>query len=168
MPPRSGRVAWWPWNRSWKMALAMIALVGLPALTLHNQLGIAAELHAQDQAAGNFSSHTGSDGSSIEDRIRRSGSAFSWFAENISFGGGTATEAINWWTGSTDHNANTLSTNFAQIGIARAEQRGRLVLDDDLRPPGLARRPTSLERSPGATYPDHQWREQADVGGAAS
>ena len=93
---------------------------GRPALTLQSQLGAAAELHSQDQAAHTFSSHTGSDGSSPNQRMTRQGYAHSWWGENIYYGGGTASEAFTWWKNSSGHNANMLSTNFTQVGIGRA------------------------------------------------
>lgn len=94
---------------------------GRAALALQNQLGRAAELHSQDQAAGNFSNHTGSNGSTPDQRIAAAGYAYSWWGENIYFGGPSASEAFTWWRNSTDHNNNMLSTNFTQFGIARAQ-----------------------------------------------
>ena len=118
-------VACWPDNEE----LAFVTLINnhraangnRPPLTLQNQLGAAAELHSQDQAATGISSHTGSDGSSIEQRFDRAGYQYSWWGENIYYGGPTAAEAFNWWRGSTGHNDNMLSTNFTQLGIGRAQ-----------------------------------------------
>lgn len=118
-------VACWPDSEE----LAFVTLINnhratngnLPPLALQNQLGAAAELHSQDQATNNFSSHTGSDGSSVEQRFTRAGYQYSWWGENIYYGGPTATEAFNWWRGSTEHNNNMLSTNFTQLGIGRAQ-----------------------------------------------
>lgn len=95
---------------------------GLASLALQNQLGRAAELHSQDQAANNFSSHTGSTGSSPEQRIAAAGYSASYTAENIYWnsGDGSASAAFNWWKESPGHNANMLSTNLTQFGIGRA------------------------------------------------
>lgn len=113
------------WPDSEEMAFVTLinnhrAANGLSALTLQNQLGAAAELHSQDQATNSFSSHTGSDGSSPDQRITRAGYAYSWWGENIYWGGGTASEAFTWWRNSPSHNANMLSSNFTQLGIGRA------------------------------------------------
>lgn len=91
------------------------------ALSLNTKLGRASELHSQDQAAGNFSSHTGSNGSTPEQRITAQGYSYSWNAENIYWnsGDGSANAAFTWWKGSPGHNANMLSSNFTEIGIGR-------------------------------------------------
>lgn len=97
---------------------------GRSQLSLNTKLGKAAELHSQDQAAGNFSSHAGSNGSTFEQRITAQGYTYSWAGENIfwSIPDGSANAAFTWWKGSPDHNANMLSTNFTEIGIGRSHR----------------------------------------------
>ena len=93
---------------------------GRTALARQDQLDAAATRHAQDEAEHTFSDHTGSDGSTPDQRIADTGYTFSWWGENIYYGGGTAQEAFDWWRNSAGHNANMLSDHFTEIGIARA------------------------------------------------
>lgn len=93
-------------------------------LSLNTNLGRASELHSQDQAAGDFSGHTGSNGSTPEQRILAQGYQYAWSGENVfwSIPDGSASAAFTWWKGSPDHNANMLSANFTEIGIGRAHR----------------------------------------------
>jgi uncharacterized protein YkwD len=95
---------------------------GRASLALQNQLGDAAEMHSQDQAAHNFSSHTGSDGSDPGQRITRAGYDWSAWAENIYWnsGDGSARAAFDWWRNSPGHNEHMLSADYTEIGIGRA------------------------------------------------
>lgn len=95
---------------------------GRAALAEQSQLTAAADRHSQDQATNNFSSHTGSDGSTIEQRITQSGYPWRAWGENIYWnsGDGAANAAFTWWRNSSGHNANMLNANFTEIGIARA------------------------------------------------
>jgi uncharacterized protein YkwD len=97
---------------------------GKSALSLNTKLGRASELHSQDQAAGDFSGHTGSNGSTPEQRIVAQRYQYSWSGENVfwSIPDGSASAAFTWWKGSPDHNANMLSANFTEIGIGRAHR----------------------------------------------
>lgn len=97
---------------------------GRAALSLNTKLGRASELHSQDQAAGDFSGHTGSNGSTPEQRITAQGYQYSWSGENVfwSIPDGSANAAFTWWKGSPDHNANMLNSNFTEIGIGRAHR----------------------------------------------
>jgi uncharacterized protein YkwD len=94
---------------------------GLAALTLQNQLGTAAELHSQDQAANGYLDHTGSDGSSPGDRLRRAGYSASTWGENVYSGRATADAAFAAWRSSSGHNENMLGSNFTQLGVGRAQ-----------------------------------------------
>jgi hypothetical protein len=97
---------------------------GLGPLVLQNQLGRTAELHSRDQASTGNSSHTGSNGSTPEQRIAAAGYSASYTAENIYWnsGDGSANAAFTWWKNSPGHNANMLSTNLTQFGIGRARR----------------------------------------------
>ncbi|HSX85932.1 MAG TPA: CAP domain-containing protein, partial [Cellvibrio sp.] len=57
-----------------------------PALRWDCRLGLASHVHSTDMATNNFFSHTGSDGSSPFDRMRREGYQFRTAGENISAG----------------------------------------------------------------------------------
>ncbi|NPV75550.1 MAG: hypothetical protein HPY59_04165 [Anaerolineae bacterium] len=89
---------------------------GLSALNWQSQLATAARLHSTDMACNNFFSHTGSSGSTFDQRIRAQGYSFSYAAENLAAGGGPQ-DAFNSWMNSPGHRANMLSPNLQEIGI---------------------------------------------------
>ena len=93
----------------------------LPAYALQGQLQTAARLHSVDMACNGFLSHTGSDGSTAGERVRRQGYAWSWVGENIYATGNTSPsapqQAFDWWMTSALHRANLLSPNYVDIGI---------------------------------------------------
>ena len=94
---------------------------GLQPYNLQSQLQTAARLHSTDMACNDFLSHTGSDGSSAGDRVRRQGYNWSWVGENIYATGNTSSsgpqQAFDWWMNSAPHRANLLSPNYVDIGI---------------------------------------------------
>ncbi len=95
---------------------------GLPPLDLNGQLAASAQQHSDDMAATGNISHTGSDGSSIDSRIRASGyghwRGFGIWGENI-YGGQTANveTAWNFWINSQVHRANLLNPRYREVGI---------------------------------------------------
>lgn len=92
-----------------------------PALRWDCRLGQASYVHSNDMASNNFFSHTGSDGSSPFDRMRREGYQFRTAGENISAGYGTAEAAVSGWLNSAGHCANIMNPNFQDMGAAKAE-----------------------------------------------
>lgn len=72
-------------------------------------------------ACNDFVSHTGSDGSSVRDRVAAQGYSWSWIGENIYATGNTSSSApqqvFDWWMNSAPHRANLLSPNYVDIGI---------------------------------------------------
>lgn len=94
--------------------------VGLLPLRLHSQLIVAAQAHSDDMARHNFMSHTGSDGSSPFDRMRRYGYNFRWAGENVASGYSSPQDVMQGWMNSSGHRANILNPNFRDIGIGYA------------------------------------------------
>jgi len=93
---------------------------GLAAYAVDSRLTAAARVHANDMACNHFASHTGSDGSSVRDRVERQGYAWSWIGENFYVTGDTANgaqTAFDWWMNSTLHRNNLLSPNYTQFGV---------------------------------------------------
>ena len=96
---------------------------GLLPFAVSSQLTTSAARLAADMAKTGNVSHTGSDGSTTDSRIRASGFGywrdFGLWSENI-YGGQTATvdEAWDFWTGSQAHRANLLSTRYREVGVA--------------------------------------------------
>jgi uncharacterized protein YkwD len=108
---------------------------GLAAYEVDNRLTAAARVHATDMACNHFTSHTGSDGSSVRDRVERQGYEWSWIGENYYVTGDTtngAQIAFDWWMNSTLHRNNLLSPNYTQFGVgyiydADSDYRGYFV-----------------------------------------
>jgi uncharacterized protein YkwD len=93
------------------------------------QLQAAARIHSQDMACNGFVSHTGSDGSSVRDRVELQGYDWSWIGENIYCTSDTSSGApqrvFDWWMNSAPHRANLMSPNYTQIGLGYAYANGR-------------------------------------------
>jgi uncharacterized protein YkwD len=94
---------------------------GLRPYNLQSQLQAAARAHSTDMACNSFVSHTGSDGSTVRDRIARQGYSWTWAGENIYATGNISSSApqqvFDWWMNSAPHRANLLSPNYTDIGL---------------------------------------------------
>lgn len=92
---------------------------GLAPMVWDQRLELAAQRHSDDQAAMGRISHTGSDGSSLVERLARVG--FSWRAagENVALGQTSAASVMSAWMNSPGHRANILSGN-TRIGVGYA------------------------------------------------
>ncbi len=95
---------------------------GLSALRPNAQLAAAAAAHAADLArhveltAGD--SHTGSDGSSIEERQQRAGYDPDWWGEITGWGfRGDDAQMFAWWMASPAHAATILKPEFEDAGV---------------------------------------------------
>jgi uncharacterized protein YkwD len=91
---------------------------GLAAYVAQGQLQAAARLHSTDMACNGFFDHTGSNGSTVGQRVTAQGYSWSYVGENI-FAGTNATpqSAFDWWMASPPHQANLLNLNYTEIGI---------------------------------------------------
>jgi uncharacterized protein YkwD len=97
---------------------------GLPRLRENPLLRRAAERHTDDMVSERFFDHTSPSGSTMVERIRRTGytkRARSWaLGENIAWGSGslaTAAQIHRSWMKSPGHRANILQRSFREIGI---------------------------------------------------
>ena len=90
---------------------------GLQPLRLSSKLGQAAQSHAQDMARNNIFSHTGSNGSTMVDRVKKVGYSYSTIGENIAAGGATPAATIQQWMNSPGHRRNILNPSFTEIGF---------------------------------------------------
>ncbi len=93
---------------------------GCSPVTVDSKLTKAAQDHSQDMADHQNMSHTGSDGSSMSDRLARVGYRFSTAGENVAAGYGTAESVMDGWMNSPGHKANILNCAFKEIGIGLA------------------------------------------------
>lgn len=78
----------------------------------------AANGHSRDMAKNNFFSHTGSDGSSMGDRITEAGYRWSAAGENIAAGYSTVASVMEGWIKSPGHCANIMSSRYKDLGVA--------------------------------------------------
>jgi uncharacterized protein YkwD len=97
-------------------------------LAVNTQLSRAAQRYARHMAVNDVFSHTGADGSSPWDRIRRADYDFSEAAENLAGGYDTAAGAMGGWISSRGHRANLLAHQVQEIGVGyffRRQDTGR-------------------------------------------
>jgi uncharacterized protein YkwD len=92
-------------------------LQGLHALTVRSALRAAARAQGADMACNHFTGHTGSDGSSVADRVEAQGYHWTWIGENYMVTGGGPEVAVDWWMNSTPHRNNILSPNYTEFGV---------------------------------------------------
>lgn len=92
------------------------ASANLPALTINSQLTAAAQGHSADMACNNFLGHTGTDGSSLTDRIRRTG--YPGGSEIIAIG--TPQNAMDQWRADPGHWDFVLNPYSTEIGVGYA------------------------------------------------
>jgi uncharacterized protein YkwD len=92
---------------------------GLPQLSINAQLTLAAQGHSIDMACHGFLGHTGSDGSSVHDRIGAAGYYPSRSSEII-YGSGFPQTAFDWWMSDQVHRDEILSPYVTEMGIGYA------------------------------------------------
>ena len=92
---------------------------GLPALTTNAQLAAAAQGHSTDMACFSLLSHSGSDGSTIQQRIAAAGYSGS-FPEEMIYAGGYPQDAFNWWMGDPTHHDIIFDKRVTNIGVGYA------------------------------------------------
>jgi uncharacterized protein YkwD len=95
---------------------------GLAPLARHPALGEAARAHAVDMARADSLSHMGSDGSRLEDRLRRAGYGFRVAAENLASGPASPEAAADLWMASEGHRRNMLIPEITEAGAAMARR----------------------------------------------
>ena len=110
----------------------MVALVnqerasaGVAPVQACRTLMTAAQRHSDDQAATGRMSHTGSNGSTMSQRVQAAGyTSWTALAENVAAGQPDVASVVGAWMGSTGHRANLLSANYHHIGVGRAAGPG--------------------------------------------
>ena len=113
---------------------------GLPPLAYSSAIEAVALAHAWDQINYGYFSHTGRDGSSHEDRLRRAGLQFGWNGENQCYSYNSATTTtgkLDWCQsqfmsapdpGVANHIGNILSTHYTKVGIGIAISGSRVII----------------------------------------
>ena len=100
----------------------------LAPVRVNSQLAAIATAHAQDMARNGFFSHDGSNGSTLQQRLRGSGYRACFGAENIGNGYPDERTVFQGWQGSTGHRRNMLARDARDYGLGRAGPYWVLVL----------------------------------------
>lgn len=90
------------------------------AVTLESRLTTAAQAHADDMNAKDYFSHTGQDGSTIGDRVDRTGYAWRLVGENIGSGYTDAAAVTRDWLESDGHCANLMKPDYDHMGVGKS------------------------------------------------
>lgn len=88
------------------------------ALSWNDKLTQAATGHSVDMMSNNFFSHTGSNGSTLAQRIEAAGYSWSSIGENIAAGQTSINTVVDGWVASPGHCANIMNPQFQHVGVA--------------------------------------------------
>lgn len=99
---------------------------GAGTVTYDARLGAAAQGHANDMLANTFFSHTGSNGSTVGQRVTAQGYNWITVGENIARGQQSEAEVLAAWVNSPGHQANNVNPNFEDFALARAGSGSQL------------------------------------------
>lgn len=91
-----------------------------PPVAWNDTLAMAAYLHSEDMATNQFFLHTGSDGSTLGERITREGYDWWMYGENIAVGYPTVSAVMQAWLTSEGHCRNIMPPAFEEIGATFA------------------------------------------------
>jgi uncharacterized protein YkwD len=100
-----------------KLTNQVRAQYGLSKLHFNCSLYSAAKAHTADMVRMRRIGHTGSDGSSIGHRVKRSGYQYSRVGENVAYGTSTPQGVVRLWMNSAGHRQNILNPAFNEIGV---------------------------------------------------
>lgn len=87
-------------------------------VTWNSKLAQAAQSHSEDMAIGDFFSHTGSDGSTVANRVTETSYSWRTVGENIYAGYTEAERAMTAWLESPGHCRNIMDPDFKEVGMA--------------------------------------------------
>lgn len=126
--PSSSRPATTAANSQAERVLQLVnkarADAGCRPLTANSKLNAAAQKYSDVMARSGQMSHTGPDGSQVNDRVEREGYAWSSVGENIAQGQQNADAVMDAWMHSQGHRENILNCDFREIGIGVHEGDG--------------------------------------------
>lgn len=91
---------------------------GQPTIQFNRQLGQAAMSHACDMAKNGFFGHNGSNGSTVQRRVRAAGYRECLVAENIAWGYPSSEQIMSGWMNSAGHRTNMLHPRVSEFGVA--------------------------------------------------
>lgn len=99
---------------------------GCEPLTVDPKIAAAAQEYANDTTTN----HTGSDGSSVKDRLTKAGATFTTGSENIAWGSGDEKTHVDGWLNSAAHAGAIKNCNFKKTGVAVSGDRIVQVFTD--------------------------------------
>lgn len=91
---------------------------GLKPLVMNDQLSKSALAHAQDINTNQYWAHDNPNGKTWNSFIKDSGYPFQYAGENIASGYNDTGSMMQAWKNSPKHNANLISPNYRDVGIA--------------------------------------------------
>lgn len=106
---------------AYRGAGAVCGGVGYPAVGAVNwdgQLQNAATAHSTDMATNNFFSHTGSDGSTLRQRVPAAGYNYRKAGENIAAGQTSVAQVMADWMASPSHCVNLMQPEYRDLGVS--------------------------------------------------
>ncbi|KAI9290992.1 SCP-like extracellular, partial [Neoconidiobolus thromboides FSU 785] len=89
---------------------------GASPLKYNNLLNVAAQQHSDDQARAKKMSHTGSDGSSPDERVEKAGYKWASVAENVAWNQKTVDQVMDAWVKSPGHFKNLVNKKYTDFG----------------------------------------------------
>ena len=89
-------------------------------VALESLLTSAAQAHADDMHDNDYFSHTGRDGSSVGDRVDRTGYPWRLVGENIGSGYEDAASVTADWLASDGHCANLMRPDYVHMGVGKS------------------------------------------------
>ena len=92
-----------------------------PPVALESRLMAAAQKHSVDMHEHGFMSHTGSDGSTLPERVEREGYAWSQLGENVARGYTTPESVMAGWLGNPGHCTNLMRSGYTELGLGRSD-----------------------------------------------
>jgi len=90
---------------------------GQRQLDYNPTLGRAAMSHACDMVVNDFFSHQGSNGGTVQARVRQAGYHDCLVAENLAWGYPSAGQIVSGWMNSSGHRSNMLHPRATEMGI---------------------------------------------------
>ena len=107
-------------DRMYKLINQIRKKHNLGPLMANAKLSLAAANHAKDIAEHDLFGHRGSDGSHLEDRLKRVGYKYKLAAENVAGGLESPEKTVDSWMNSAPHRHNMLDPNMCRIGLGYA------------------------------------------------
>ena len=104
------------------------SMPGVDPISWNDKLERAAAIHSQDMDENEFLSHTGSDGSTLQDRIEKVNYNWSTIGENVANGYPDEEAVISGWQESEGHCKNMMNEDFTEMGLAKSGNYWTMVL----------------------------------------